>query len=105
MQKVQFSDNEGAAGGAMEDGAEDRDDLDSGLPHKYRNKMKRYEQYKNKIPKDLPPWPARFEYEKENLMSAQAVAYAELLKICQKHNAGKGMYKDISNCPDTRVFW
>ena len=31
MQKVQFSDDEGAAGGAMEDGAEDRDDVDSGL--------------------------------------------------------------------------
>ena len=28
-------------------------------------------------------------------MSAQAVAYAELLKICQKHNAGKGMYDDV----------
>jgi hypothetical protein len=90
MQEVQFSEDEGAAGGAMEDGAEDRDDLDSGLPRKYGNKMKRYE-----IPKDLPPWPARFEYEKENLMSAQAVAYAELLKICQKYNAGKGMYDDV----------
>ena len=84
MQEVQLSDNEGAAGGAMEDGAEDRDDVDSGLPRKYCNKMKRYEEYyKNKIPKDLPPRPARFEYKKENLMSAQAVAYAELLKICQ----------------------
>ncbi len=28
-------------------------------------------------------------------MSAQAVAYAGLLKICQKHTAGKGMYDDI----------
>jgi hypothetical protein len=27
-------------------------------------------------------------------MSAQAVAYAELLKICQKHNA-EGMYDDV----------
>jgi hypothetical protein len=88
---VQFSDN-GAAGDAMEDGAEDRDDVDSGLPCKYRNKMKRYEHFKNMIPN---PQPTRFEYEKENLMSAQAVAYAELLKICQKHNAGKGMYDDI----------
>jgi hypothetical protein len=97
MQEVQFSDNVGAAGGAMEDGTgtEDRDDVDSGLPRKYRNKMKRYEHYKNKIPNDPPPRPARFEYEKENLMSAQAVVYAELLKICQKHNAGKGMYDDI----------
>jgi hypothetical protein len=95
MQDVQFSDDKGAAGGAMEDSTEDRDDVDSGLPRKYRNKMKRYEHYKNKIPNDLAPRPARFEYKMENLMSAQAVAYAELLKICQKHNAGKGMYDDI----------
>ena len=83
MQDVQFSDYEGAAGDAMEDGTEDRDDVDSGLPRKYRSKMKRYEHFKNMIPNNLPPQPARFEYEKENLMSAQAVAYAELLKICQ----------------------
>ena len=70
-------------------------DVDGRLPRKYRNKMKRYEHFKNMIPNNLPPQPARFEYEKENLMSAQAVAYAELLKICQKHNAGKGMYDDI----------
>jgi hypothetical protein len=42
MQDEQFSDDDGAAGDAMEDGAEDRDDADSGLPRKYRNKMKRY---------------------------------------------------------------
>ena len=38
LQEVQFSDDEGAAGGAMEDGAEDRDDVDSGLPRKYRTR-------------------------------------------------------------------
>ena len=93
MQEVHFSDN--GSDGAMDEGTDSRDDHDSGLPCKYQNKMKRYEHFKNKIPTDLPPRPERFEYSGDNLMSAQAVAYAELLKICQKHNAGKGMYDDV----------
>jgi hypothetical protein len=73
MQDVQFSDNEGAAADAMEDGAEDRDDVDSGLPRKYCNKMKRYECFKNMIPNNLPPQPARFEYEKVYLRCIYSV--------------------------------
>lgn len=79
------------------DSAEHRDDQES-LPKRYRSKMKRYEKFKNKQPD--PPGselPERFEYVGKNVMSAQATAYAELLKICSKHDASKTMYDDIAN--------
>jgi hypothetical protein len=71
------------------DGNDGRDDQET-LPLRYRNKMKRYEEYKNrKTDKPGANSPERFVYVGGNVMSSQATAYAELLKICSKHNASK----------------
>ena len=79
------------------DSNDERDDQET-LPLRYRNKMKRYEEYKKKRPDDPgDKLPERFAYVGDNVMSSQATAYAELLKICSKHNASKAMYDDIAN--------
>ena len=77
--------------------SDERDDQET-LPLHYRNKMKRYEEYRNKKP-DKPgaQLPEQFAYVGENVMSSRATAYAELLKICSKHNASRAMYEDIAN--------
>ncbi|MGA0862251.1 MAG: hypothetical protein ACO3P6_05110, partial [Pelagibacteraceae bacterium] len=62
------------------------------LPQRYKNKMRRYKEHKMKKPWEAT-CPSTFQYN--NTMSHQATAYAELLKICSKHNCGKGLYNDI----------
>lgn len=79
------------------DGVEDeRDDRESTLPLKYRNKMRRYKEMRDKVPTNssVPP---EFHYAGANVMGNQATAYAELLKICQKHHADKTLFDDIKN--------
>jgi hypothetical protein len=53
-----------------------------------KRKIERYEHHKFKKPegKKAPP---SFQYQADNVMSNQATAYAELLKICNKHHASK----------------
>ena len=72
--------------------AEGRDDEPT-LPPNYVNKMRRYEEMKNKLPDDLE-CPKRYHFS--NKVGCSALAYAELLKICNKHNAPKKMYDDIA---------
>jgi hypothetical protein len=50
--------------------------------------MERYEHHKFKTPegKKAPP---SFQYQADNVMSNQATAYAELLKICNKHHVSE----------------
>jgi hypothetical protein len=60
--------------------------------------MKRYEEYKKKRPDDPGnKLPERFAYVGNNVMSSQATAYAELLKICSKYDTRKLMYDDTAN--------
>eukprot|EP00956_Cyclotella_meneghiniana_P000451 scaffold521_cov50-Cyclotella_meneghiniana.AAC.4 len=64
------------------------------LPRKYINKMKRYEEYRDKIPQGLL---SRQRSIYKNTLSTQATAYIELLKICSKHDVGRAMFDDIEN--------
>jgi hypothetical protein len=73
---------------------DDRDDTESTLPLKYRNKMRRYKEMRDKVPASASS-PPEFNYSGANVMGTQATAYAELLKICQKHHADKSLFDDI----------
>ena len=64
------------------------------LPRKYLNKMKRYEEYRDKMPPGLL---SRQKFIYKNTLSTQATAYIELLKICSKHDVGRAMFDDIEN--------
>jgi hypothetical protein len=79
---------------------EQRDDNED-LPLKYRNKMKRYNTNKYKTPEQTTA-PDNFSYTGGNVMGTQATAYAELLKICQKHHADKSLFDDIQRWA---TFW
>ena len=75
-----------------------RDDMDTTLPLRYLNKMKRYKAMRDKIPSNL----AKTEpFQYNNTMSTQATAYSELLMLCQKHGADKSMFDDIVNWSNT----
>ena len=71
-----------------------RDDTQSTLPLKYHNKMRRYKEIRDKVPTNTSA-PPEFHYTDANVMGSQATAYAELLKICQKHHADKSLFDDI----------
>ncbi|MGA0790794.1 MAG: hypothetical protein ACO3O8_04690, partial [Pelagibacteraceae bacterium] len=62
------------------------------IPVRYQNKMRRYNEHRMKSPEEST-CPSTFRYN--NTMSHQATAYAELLKICAKHNCPKGVYDDV----------
>jgi hypothetical protein len=65
-----------------------RDDMDTTLPLRYLNKMKRYKAMRDKIPGNLPKTEP-FQYN--NTISTQATSYSELLMLCQKHGADKSI--------------
>jgi hypothetical protein len=67
---------------------------DDDLPIKYVNKMKRYKEMKKMVPLEKPELADSIQYA--NSMGSQPTAYAELLKICQKHGADKSMYDEIT---------
>ena len=66
----------------------------SDLPIKYVNKMKRYQEYRDKVPPGLT---SRERFIYKNTLSTQATAYVELLKICSKHDVGAAMFDDIEH--------
>jgi len=102
----EFMDDDSFTGfDAMGEDSDDQnhnEDDNTSLPLKYRNKMKRYETNKYKVPDENLSAPETFTYTNGNVMGSQATAYAELLKICQKHHADKSLFDDIQTCS---TFW
>jgi hypothetical protein len=102
----EFMDDDSFTGfDAMGEDSDDQnhnEDDNTSLPLKYRNKMKRYETNKYKVPDENLSAPENFTYTDGNVMGSQATAYAELLKICQKHHADKSLFDDIQTWA---TFW
>jgi hypothetical protein len=102
----EFMDDDSFTGfDAMGEDSDDQnhnEDDNTSLPLKYRNKMKRYETNKYKAPDENLSAPENFTYTDGNVMGSQATAYAELLKICQKHHADKSLFDDIQTWA---TFW